>query len=85
MEAVLACIISCLTTFNSIFSSKYLTLSFLLPKKSVNMLVVLEARPFKSDWMLEKKSLLAPAIAEGATKDVVLLVDSRRSLLNDSP
>lgn len=49
------------------------------------MLVVLEARPFKSDWMLEKKSLPAPAIAEEATKEVVLLVDSRRSLLNDSP
>lgn len=55
----------------------YLTLSFLLPNKSENMLVVLDAIPFKSDWILEKKSRPAPANAEWATIDVVLLVDSR--------
>jgi hypothetical protein len=54
------------------------------------MLVVLAAIPFKSELMLEKKSRLAPEITlEVATKDVELLVDSRRDsgvpLVKESP
>lgn len=64
--------------------SKGFGVSFLLPNRSEKMLLVLVARPFISELILEKKSLLAPdKTFDVATKEVD--VDDGSCLLKESP